>query len=180
MAEQEGDCVEVHFRLGADDYWRYYRTVRGSSAFSWFLILATVVVCSCLGAATLLASRSLGLAVLVGAVAAGVVIVLYLVLVRRAAFRSFATMRDADVERTVRLQADGVRMTTPTSDGTRAWAGIRAVTSDERLLYLIVDNHMAFVVPRRAFAAGDDERFLQTARRLWHPSEHVEEPALEG
>jgi hypothetical protein len=71
-------------------------------------------------------------------------------------------------EHTIRISEEGVRERTAVSDGLITWAGIRRVVEGTTHIYLFIEAHMAFVIPKRAFRDEDEaKRFLEEASSLW-------------
>jgi hypothetical protein len=64
----------------------------------------------------------------------------------------------------VELTAEGVIESTAVGESRTTWSGVHRVEKDDDYLYVYVAASSAHVIPRRAFASGEDEKFYELAR----------------
>lgn len=71
-------------------------------------------------------------------------------------------------KQTITLDAEGLKTVTPVSEGLRVWRGVYLVETTEDYIFIYVASNSAHVIPRRAFASGDEADLFFHAAWEYH------------
>ena len=80
-------------------------------------------------------------------------------------------------ERQLTIEAEGVRTTIGSRQGTVSWREIAEIVSRGDTLYIVRKNFNAFVIPRRAFSTADERAAFTKAATEWFHRAHSQ-PAV--
>ena len=165
--------MEVTYTLSREDYWQFNLFVlKRRRRYIWGPVINGLLT----GALMLLIvlkdeafSAGPGLfALAVGCAAGGFHFVGRNYLVRREAKRLPAKDGSLLATNTVRIDEEGFQERSAIGEAKWKWSGIREILENQNYIYLFVDKHMAFIIPKGAFPDSDTARaFIDSARSHW-------------
>ncbi len=167
--------MEVTYTLSREDYWQFNLFVlKRRRGYIWGPVINGLVT----GALLLLLILSIeeetiswglgffGLAV--ACAVCGFHFVSRKYLLRRTVKRLPAKDGAILATRTIRIDEEGFEDRSPVGEEKRKWSGIREILENQNYIYLFVDEHMAFIIPKGAFPDSDTARaFIDSARSHW-------------
>jgi YcxB-like protein len=77
-------------------------------------------------------------------------------------------MRFKAAQRTLRIDANGLKTTIGTLSGSRRWSDVRSIEESDGAIVITGINEKVFIVPSRAFATKDERQAFYNALRQLH------------
>ena len=169
--------MRVTYDLAFVDFHRYSRFLRRRSTFVRFVwpfgLVGFLALAVYVGVQENAAGRgfapvfaSFGVLVVVASWVIGAVVNFI-----NAAYR-FSRQEHLHGENTLEVRPEGLRYSSPTSEGTIFWDGVRDIAEDRGSIYFFVGRGAAIIVPKRCLTSKEEsEELVETARAYKRDSE---------
>ena len=167
--------MEITYTISREDYWQFqWFYILHRPAHRWSIVLNFL-------AGTVVAAAiewRLDASVTVIAISApviGALLVITLLRIEKRRVMGVPSERgDILGEHFFRIDAEGLVERTKTRNSLTQWDGILDIAANKNYIFMFVDAHQAFIVPKRAFERKENvQAFLDTAMSHWKASKVV-------
>ena len=166
--------MEITYTLTHEDYFRFNKFL-AKRKWSYYTnhpaVSGIVAAATCTLVVRIFSDRAPSWVVPLAALTAGGLGAGVQFLLMRRCFRRVPANADRIGTLAVRIEPEGVWGKTAISEGTLQWKGISQVVENPDYVYLLVDRHAGFIIPKRVFAdLAAGKTFVDTARSYWESS----------
>jgi|SRR5438128_771209 len=164
--------MEITYSLTREDYFQFNKFLakRTRGYYTYPAACGAIAAATCTLLVRTLSDFSLSWVILLVLTAGGLGSAFQFILMRRC-LRRLPANADHLGTLAVRVEPEGVWGKTAISEGMLQWKGISQVVENPDYVYLLVDRHAGFIIPKRVFAdLAAGKTFIDTARSYWESS----------